>query len=332
MLGGTVTRHDVSGCGTAPGRSTPGPPLPSETTSVSIVIVNKGDPAVADTLRALREIHARAEGRTEVVVVDASGGALDQLTSQFPETRWIEFPPNPTKPTIPEQRNVGVRSSTGDVIVFLDAGCIPVAGWLNHLLQPIWDGEAIVAGGHRSAGGEGLRDEVGRRLQGRDYLDEAPTMCLAVDRRLFDVVGGFDEAFHYGSDIDFTWRVIDAGFRIRYAPDAIVSHEWGGRARELRRAYQYGQARARLYGKHRHRIRTILNDDPMTIAYPCFVLLLPVALVWPPYLLALLVPLVRNRGRRPLLTLVDHLATGVGVLAGVPAAAHQSRPADDTCP
>ena len=51
------------------------------------------------------------------------------------------------------------------------------------------------------------------------YLNECPTINLAFRREAFDAVGGFDEAFAYGSDVDFSWRLIDAGYRIRSVPD-----------------------------------------------------------------------------------------------------------------
>jgi GT2 family glycosyltransferase len=60
------------------------------------------------------------------------------------------------------------------------------------------------------------------------------------------LVGGFDESFDYGSDIDFSWRLRDAGVRLRSVPEARVEHDWGSHSRQLRRAFRYGQARRQL--------------------------------------------------------------------------------------
>ena len=82
------------------------------------------------------------------------------------------------------------------------------------------------------------------------YLKEAAsTINLAFRREVFDTVGGFDEGFAYGSDTDFSWRVTDAGYRIRSVPDAIALHDTGTLRRQLRRSYLYGKARVRLYRK-----------------------------------------------------------------------------------
>ena len=47
------------------------------------------------------------------------------------------------------------------------------------------------------------------------------------------------------------------GCAIRYVPDAVVVHDWGDRRRQTHRAIAYGRARAHLYCKHpdRHRRR-----------------------------------------------------------------------------
>ena len=59
------------------------------------------------------------------------------------------------------------------------------------------------------------------------YLRECPTGNIAFHREAFDAIGGFDESFAFGSDIDFSWRLVDAGYRIRTVPDAVVRHDWG---------------------------------------------------------------------------------------------------------
>lgn len=285
--------------------------------TVSLVVISRDDRGLRDTLGALARASAAGGRVLETIVVDASAGRLDDIRAEFPAVRWIVFPPRAGKPTIPEQRNAGVGGASGEVVVFTDASCVPSEGWLSRLLAPIAaEGEAIVAGGVRSTGRPGLRDEAAHFLGGARYLREAPTINLAVARRVFDAVGTFDERFAYGSDADFTWRAVDAGYRIRYEPAALVSHDWGGALAEARRSYRYGQARLRLYAKHRGRRRRMLADDPIAVVYPLLLLALP-ALACEPVLAAALlaVPLVKNAGHRPLLTLADHLLYGAGVLS-----------------
>jgi GT2 family glycosyltransferase len=281
---------------------------------LSVVLISKDEPALGDTLEALRA-SPHPVLPLDVVVVDASGGRLDDIRRRFPEVRWLEFRPPPgVATTIPHQRNAGVRAAAGDVVVFVDAGCIPVRGWLGRLAEPIVAGrEAVVCGGVESTDGAPHyarnRDSVPD-----DYVEDCPTLNLAFRRDVFDAVGGFDESFAYGSDIDFAWRVRAAGHRIRFEPEAAVAHDWGGSGRQLRRAFRYGAARAHLYRKHPGRRLAALRDDPMVVGYPLFLLGLPLAARLRAYPLLLLVPLVRNRRERPLETLALHLAFGAGVL------------------
>ena len=156
--------------------------------------------------------------------------------------------------------------------------------------------------------------QAGKPCESR-YLTECSTINLAFRREVFDAIGGFDEGFAYGSDVDFSWRLTDAGYRIRSVPDAVVRHDWGRWRRQLRRSYVYGKARVRLYRKHRARLRHVLRNDPMVVAYPVFLLGLPLTLIFPFYPALLLIPAWRNRSDGAVRVIVDHLVYGAGVLA-----------------
>lgn len=285
---------------------------------ISIVIISKDEPAL-DTTLDLVEAQARAlPSMTEVVVVDASEGRLDDVRRGHPDVRWLDYRrPSGVAVTIPHQRNLGVRSARGEVIVFTDAGCMPQSGWLERLSAHLMDGsEAVVCGRTLgSSDGRSLYDKYNEATAGALYLSECPTINLAFRRAAFESVGGFDETFAYGSDIDFSWRLVSAGYRVRHETDALVRHDWGPPARQVRRSFAYGRARARLYRKHPRRLRTGWRSDPMVWVYPAFLLGLPIAVVFPPYLALLGVVAWRNRSCGAVLTVIDHLTFGAGVLA-----------------
>ena len=49
--------------------------------------------------------------------------------------------------------------------------------------------------------------------------------CMVLRRALFEELGGFDEnLFLYGEDVDLSWRVRAAGYRLIYVPKAVVNH------------------------------------------------------------------------------------------------------------
>lgn len=288
---------------------------------ISVVIISKDEASLDDTLEVVAKQLAGLDEPGEIVVVDASAGRLDFIRQLHEaDVRWIDFAPPPgVRVSIPHQRNAGVRAAQGDVVVFTDSGCLPDDGWLARMVSPLRHGEAAVAGTSCDMSGT-LRFptvHIGRVAHSgaAEYLVECPTLNFGFRRAAFDAVGGFDESFAYGSDVDFTWRLNDSGYQVRYVPDAVLRHDYGASRRENRRSYLYGKARARLYRKHRARRWSILRNDPIAVVYPLFLLGLPLTLVFPLYPLLLLIPAWRNRSAGVIPVLVDHLWFGAGVLA-----------------
>lgn len=283
--------------------------------TVSVVIINKDEEALDSTLVEVAKQIRSLEEPGEIVVVDASEGRLDSIRMRHENSvRWLDYKsPVGTRVTIPHQRNVGVRAAKGDIIVFIDAGCRPCDNWLKSLISVLEQDEDIVAGIAQGLSGE-VAFAPASESDDHPYLRECATINLAFKRSVFDAIGGFDESFAYGSDVDFTWRLNDAGYRIRCAKEAVVRHDYGSRRRQRRRSYVYGKARARLYRKHRGRIRSILRYDPMVVVYPLFLLGLPLTLFFPLYPFLLLIPAWRNRSQGGFRVLIDHLWYGAGVL------------------
>lgn len=298
--------------------------------SASIVVISKDEPALATTLEHLeREVAAVVPAllsAAEIVVVDASTRSTLDIQAAHASVRWIPFVrPEGVQVSIPHQRNRGVAAAQGDIVVFTDCGCIPARGWLAHLLGPILSGEERVTCGQTGAAGhaEPYPHRADSQALGPRYLKECPTINLALRRDVLEEVGGFDESFEYGSDVDLSWRAVHQGIPIRYVPEAVVVHDWGNRRRQLKRSFAYGKARARLYAKHvlgrgDQSIRKRRPDerDAVPLLYPLYLLGLPIAARHRWYLALPLVTLWRARRAHPVSVLVDHLAMGAGVLAG----------------
>lgn len=283
---------------------------------LSVVVVVKNDRRVGRLLDHLERL-PRPEMR-EIVVVDASGGALDDIGSGHPDVRWTPFSAA-TQISVAAQRNAGVRAARGDVIVFIDSDCVPEAEWLSALTAPILEGaESITAGSVRSLEGPSIHDrqwEAG--TSARRYLHEAPTLNLAVARETMERHGGFDESLRFGSDIELTGRMVAAGARIRYVPEAVVLHEWGGVRANVRRALLYGEAHARLHKKHGWARRRLVGPELVYPAYAAFILGLPLTLRLRSYPLLLLVPVLKNAGHRPAAVVSTNLVHGLGYLRGL---------------
>ena len=283
--------------------------------TASVVIVNKDDRLLSNTLRMLEPF----VGNTllEVVVVDASNGALDDIRVANEWVRWIDFEQPPgIRTTIPHQRNIGVREAKGDVIVYTDSGCLPEEGWLEKLLSPILtEGEDVSCGPAKAIGKSVYSGERFWGVRDAKYVPAATTINIAFRREAYEAVGGFDESFGAAEDIDFTWRLADHGYRLRWVPDAVVLHDWGTPKRQMRRSFFYGKGMCRLLRKHPHRIRDAAKQNSVPFVYPLFLLGLPLTFKWRWYPLVLAWPAWRQRNEElPWLVLLDHLVAGAGVL------------------
>lgn len=162
-------------------------------------------------------------------------------------------------------RNTGLRSlATVDIVVFLDAGCVPDAGALDLLAGHFADpAVAAVAPRIVTPAGSGARavyeaghspldlGPVGGVVGPGRLVPYVPSTLLAVRRSALLELQGFDERLRYGEDVDLVWRLVAAGHRVIYEPAARATHPtrrdlpaW------LRQRYDYGTSAAPLAERH----------------------------------------------------------------------------------
>ena len=281
--------------------------------AASVMLVVKNDPGIERTLELL--MPQAQEASAEVIVIDASDPAtLKKIRDRFPSVRWEYYDQAGKRITIPEQRNRALKAARGEYLVFLDASCEPVDGWLAAIIDDLKAGEAIVCGPVLDTNEHNLVRYIPGRTE-RSHVHECTTVSVGFTREVLARVKGFDESLAYGEDVDFFWRATFAGFAICSDPRVAVSHDWGGTEEQFRRAFRYGRARALIHKKHiRRRWRQLLFREPHVWIYPLYILGLPVAIVWPWYLLLPLVPLIKNRSWK---LVVHHFVFASGVLAGL---------------
>ena len=257
---------------------------------ISIIIITKNDEGVAITLAALEHIQYPAP--TELIVVDGSvpRNSLENIRKEYPDVKWLGYDSSKDKKaTFSQQRNMGIRAASGEFIVFLDSSCQPKVDWLNILYSFIKGQRHVIIAsqiesmGRRSIYGINKTQEI-------IEVKESTANGLGMEKNIFDVIGGFDEKFSYGEDTDFSWRANDAGYKIFLNPKAIISHP--------------------------KRLGQLFGHDINVIAYGLYVLFLPVAILFPLYILILLIPLIKNINHRPFSIVGTNLIYGLGAIVG----------------
>jgi len=158
-------------------------------------------------------------------------------------------------------RNAGAAASTGEWLLFVDADCAPAAGLLSaYLAEPIPPGTGAVAG--EILGEPGQRSLAARYARDRKVLSQtdglygrgrviAATGNLMVRRAAFAELGGFAEGIRSAGDVDFCLRLREAGWRLDFRPQAIVTHRHRDSVPGLLRTFaRYGAGSRWLRERH----------------------------------------------------------------------------------
>jgi len=174
---------------------------------ISIIIIVKNGIRIEKILEKLRLV--AGINNSEIIVVDASCGLLDKIRLKFPEVKWINYKNiSSKKATYAEQRNLGIKRAKGNIIVFIDADCIPESQWLNNLTRQILDGKELISAGTVISSPKSYM--ISNRLKGT-YVKECPTMNMALNKKVFDDIGLFDENFERCEDADICIRALKIG-------------------------------------------------------------------------------------------------------------------------
>lgn len=127
-------------------------------------------------------------------------------------------------------RNGGVQEARGDILAFTDCDCVPDPQWLVEGLAALVDNtfvggamKVLVQNPEKLSVTEAFESEFA--FDNRTYVEKkgfTVTANLFCSRELFDRVGGF----RVGVSEDYEWchRAAAAGYRIGYAPRAVVGH------------------------------------------------------------------------------------------------------------
>jgi GT2 family glycosyltransferase len=132
-------------------------------------------------------------------------------------------------------RNTGAGDACGDYLVFIDDDCVPALDWLRQFDQYVERRPRVGVGGRCFNRIDSIFSSAHQALL--DYLFETSnadpeqahfcaTNNLAVPRKLFLQMGGFDTSFRYaaGEDRELCERWRAHGFELHYLSSARVDH------------------------------------------------------------------------------------------------------------
>ncbi len=235
------------------------PIQPSETCTDSfsvIVCTRNGRERIGSCLTA---IHRMKDGGFETIVVDdgSSDDTGDFVARNFPWARLLRLPPS----GLSAARNAGAAMARHPLFAFTDDDCEPDDEWLPRLRRAFQkEIYAAIGGPNLPPPPRNWEEAVACAAPGApshvmlddEEAEHLPGCNLAVRKSAFHAIGGFDPRFQTaGDDVDFCWRLREAGFRLGFAPGAFVWH-WRRASVVgcLRQQLGYGKAEQLLLEKH----------------------------------------------------------------------------------
>jgi GT2 family glycosyltransferase len=213
-------------------------------------------------------------------------------------------------------RNRGVSLAKGTILVFTDTDCRPFPDWLENLIKPFSDKTIGAVGGAEAYSAEdslltraihvcmtssmttgGMRGTTGKKLA-RYY---PRTFNMAISQEAFKKTGGFKPLFH-GEDIELSFRIKRAGFKLLFIEQAHVHHRRRTTIKQFfRQLMKMGEARVTLVRMHPEML------EPLHVVPAAVILAVAVSVMLSPVFQFFL----------SLLGLILFLGLGFSVLAGL---------------
>ena len=216
-------------------------------------------------LKALSEQTIQAD---EIIVTDSESSDRTRQIAEAEGARVIpvlrkEFDHGGT-------RDMALRASSGDIVVFLTQDAVPAdSGFLEKLIRPLSEKGVAVVTGRQLPKESATRVERLVRTFNYPALSHVRSeadvekmgikaffcsdVCSAYNREIYLELGGFEYPLKTNEDMFFAAKTLRNGYRVAYAADAQVLHSHNLTLKE-----QYQRNRVQGYEIERH--RNLLGD------------------------------------------------------------------------
>ena len=211
-------------------RSVPGTRSVAMKLSVIIPYMNAAD-TIGATLDAL--VHQSWPSDWEVIIADngsteALGPIVAPYKTKIPSLKIVDAS---AKCGAAYARNVAVRASTGDRMLFCDADDVPGCGWATAMALALTNHHFVAArfefqklNPPSIAASRGGTQADGLQTCRWLPFPHAAGGSIGISRHLHDGVGGFDETIPIGEDADYCMRIQFTGHNLVFVPDAVLHY------------------------------------------------------------------------------------------------------------
>lgn len=234
--------------------------MPVDSTQVSVIVCTRDRPALART--TVDSILAGSLAPGEMIVIDQSTEP-DQVLGSYDRVRYVWT----ASRGLSSARNLGAELAEHPIVAFSDDDVVAAPDWLRELVVALGaESERLAVAGQVLPGlperpgaftTSWYVDDAAKSYSGRIDKDPLGGGNMAIHRSAFMTIGGFDRRLGPGArypaaeDNDLGLRLLEAGYRIAYAPGAVVEHRaWRPRSFYPVVRWRYGRGKGGFYGKH----------------------------------------------------------------------------------
>lgn len=249
---------------------------------------------VRDLLRECLHSVAAGQGdlKLEMIVVDSASadGSPEMIEQEFP---WVKLIASQENLGFPRGNNTGIHQASGRYILLLNPDTVIIDDALSVMVEYLNQHVDVGGLGAQLLNQDGSIQSSRRRFPtfltalfestwleriapssiNRQYfaedlpddetadVDWVTGACLMVPRKVIEHVGLLDEGyFMYSEELDWCRRIVDAGWRIVYLPQAKIMHYIGKSSEQAvtDRHINFQQAKLRYFRKYHGRFTTII--------------------------------------------------------------------------
>jgi O-antigen biosynthesis protein len=195
---------------------------------------------------------------TEIIVIDdGSSDATAAIAASHAGVAVVSI----ANGGLAAARNVGLEHATGEIVAYTDADVRVDPDWLTYLVQPFLNSNVVAAGGPNIVPPDDpwIAQCVARAPGGPTHVllddriaEHVPGCNCAFRRDALMAIGGFNPIFlRAGDDVDVCWRLQARGWKIGFAPSALVwHHHRASVASYWRQQVGYGEGETWLMRTH----------------------------------------------------------------------------------
>ena len=256
--------------------------------SFIIPVFNRPD-EVAELLESLTQQSVKD---FEVLIVeDGSSVTCEKVCKKYEGKLDLHYFKKPNSGP-GQTRNYGAERARGEYLIILDSDVVVPEGYLDAVCKELENNPTEAFGGPDAAHDSFTPTQkaisysmtsfftTGGIRGGKKGLDKfyPRSFNMGVRRDVYLKLGGFSK-MRFGEDIDFSYRIVEAGYRPRLFPDAWVWHKRRTDFRKFfRQVYNSGIARINLEKRHPGTLKLVhLLPTVFTVGVIVLVLIAAVA-------------------------------------------------------